>query len=72
MKIIKNGKFSETMETTCTFCGCEFTFESEDMHWSEDGNSANVQCPQCKQICRVIAEQEYKDCKPYKDEVRIL
>ncbi len=72
MQVIKNGKFAEKQETLCSFCGCEFVFECEDMRWSEDGNSASVLCPQCKQICRVVAEQEYKDCKPYKEEVRML
>lgn len=72
MQVIKNGRFAEKQETLCSFCGCEFIFGCDDLRWTEDGDSASVLCPQCKQICKVVAEREYRGCKPCIGEIRLL
>ncbi|MCM1437812.1 MAG: hypothetical protein NC131_01180 [Roseburia sp.] len=46
--IIKHGE--ESFSTICSFCGCEFTYEQEDIQKQEMlGITMNmsVQCPDC-------------------------
>ena len=39
-KIIKSGK--KLYQKTCSRCGCEFTYENEDINYV-----GNVSCPEC-------------------------
>lgn len=39
-KIIKSGK--KIYQKTCSRCGCEFTYENEDINYI-----GNVSCPEC-------------------------
>ncbi len=53
--VIKHGK--ETFKAVCPICGCEFTYQSEDL--KEDCfHNHYVDCPDCKQV--VIHEYEDK------------
>ena len=45
--VIKHGK--ETFKVTCPVCGCEFTYQAEDLTLDMFGNH-NVICPDCHQI----------------------
>lgn len=45
IKVIKHGK--ETFKAICPICGCEFTYQSEDL--KEDCfHNHYVECPDCK------------------------
>ena len=45
IKVIKRGK--ETFKATCPICGCEFTYQAEDL--KEDiFHNHYVECPDCK------------------------
>ena len=45
IKVIKHGK--ETFKAVCPICGCEFTYQSEDL--KEDiFHNHYVECPDCK------------------------
>ena len=53
--VIKHGK--ETFKAVCPICGCEFTYQAEDL--KEDCfHNHYVDCPDCKQV--VIHEYEAK------------
>lgn len=43
IKVIKHGK--ETFEAVCPICGCEFTYQIEDLCFHDH----YVECPDCKQ-----------------------
>lgn len=50
--IIKKG----TREvTTCNTCGCEFSYEKEDIKNADKGWKEYIVCPQCS--CEVILRQ---------------
>lgn len=58
IKIIKSGK--KEFHTTCPCCGCEFTYEIEDLHETD-----YVNCPECNadipHLSRDLLEMIYKD-----------
>ena len=60
IKIIKSGK--KEFHTTCPCCGCEFTYEVEDLNGTD-----YVNCPECNACISHLA----RDLKPlemiYKD-----
>lgn len=43
IKIIKNGK--KEFRAICPFCGCEFTYEQEDLN-----GTSFINCPECNAI----------------------
>lgn len=43
IKIIKSGK--KEFHATCPFCGCEFTYEQEDLN-----GTGFINCPECNAI----------------------
>ena len=45
--VIKHGK--ETFKVTCPVCGCEFTYQAEDLALDMFGNH-HVICPDCHQV----------------------
>lgn len=47
IKVIKHGK--ETFKAVCPICGCEFTYQAEDLTLDMFGNH-NVICPDCHQV----------------------
>lgn len=56
IKIIKHGK--ETFKVVCPICGCEFSYQAEDLKEDRFHNHY-VECPDCKQ--RVSHEYESKN-----------
>ena len=56
IKVIKHGK--ETFKAVCPICGCEFSYQSEDLKEDRFHNHY-VECPDCKQI--VSHEYESKN-----------
>ena len=56
IKIIKHGK--ESFKATCPICGCEFSYQAEDLKEDRFHNHY-VECPDCKQI--VSHEYEFKN-----------
>ena len=56
IKIIKHGK--ETFKAVCTICGCEFSYQAEDLK-EDHFHNHYVECPDCKQI--VSHEYESKN-----------
>ena len=64
IKIIKHGK--ETFKAVCPICGCEFSYQAEDL--KEDlFHNHYVECPDCKQIVSHDCELKNKDitCTKY-------
>ena len=47
INVIKHGK--ETFKAVCPICGCEFTYQAEDLKEDCFGNHY-VECPDCKQV----------------------
>ena len=58
IKIIKHGK--ETFKAVCPICGCEFSYQAEDLREDRFRNHY-VECPDCKQI----VSHEYELKKKY-------
>ena len=56
IKVIKHGK--ETFKAVCPICGCEFSYQAEDLKEDRFHNHY-VECPDCKQI--VSHEYESKN-----------
>ena len=56
IKVIKHGK--ETFKAVCPICGCEFSYQSEDLKEDRFHNHY-IECPDCKQI--VSHEYESKN-----------
>ena len=56
IKVIKHGK--ETFKAVCPICGCEFSYQAEDLREDHFRNHY-VECPDCKQI--VSHEYESKN-----------
>ena len=56
IKVIKHGK--ETFKAVCPICGCEFSYQAEDLKEDRFHNHY-VECPDCKQI--VSHEYEFKN-----------
>ena len=56
IKIIKHGK--ETFKAICTICGCEFSYQAEDLK-EDHFHNHYIECPDCKQI--VSHEYESKN-----------
>ena len=56
IKVIKHGK--ETFKAVCPICGCEFSYQTEDLKEDRFHNHY-VECPDCKQI--VSHEYESKN-----------
>ncbi len=46
MQIIKKGHLPEH-QMRCDFCGCEFTFDINDIHENSDDLNYHLNCPQC-------------------------
>ena len=69
IKIIKHGK--ETFKAACPICGCEFSYQAEDL--KEDlFHNHYVECPDCKQTVSHDYESKNKDitwtkCSPTVD-----
>ena len=58
IKIIKHGK--ETFKAVCPICGCEFSYQAEDL--KEDlFHNHYVECPDCKQTVSHEYEPKNKD-----------
>ena len=58
IKVIKHGQ--KEFNCVCPCCGCEFTYEYEDIHTEaigeitySHGSTSYVVCPDCKYHCRV-------------------
>lgn len=45
IKIIKSGK--KEFHATCPNCGCEFTYETEDLNGTDYDGVNYVKCPEC-------------------------
>lgn len=59
--VIKHGK--ETFKAVCPICGCEFTYQSEDL--KEDCfHNHYVECPDCKQAVSHVYEDKKKSVDP--------
>lgn len=56
-KIIKSGK--KIYQKTCSRCGCEFTYENEDINFI-----GNVTCPECGCVLAHITTLN-TPCTPY-------
>ena len=56
IKVIKHGK--ETFKAVCSICGCEFSYQAEDLK-EDHFHNHYVECPDCKQI--VSHEYESKN-----------
>lgn len=56
IKVIKHGK--ETFKAVCPICGCEFSYQAEDLR-EDSFHNHYVECPDCKQI--VSHEYEFKN-----------
>jgi hypothetical protein len=58
IKVIKHGK--ETFKAVCPICGCEFTYQAEDL--KEDCfHNHYVECPDCKQAVSHEYEAKKKE-----------
>lgn len=58
IKIIKSGK--KEFHTTCSCCGCEFTYEIEDLNGTDYDGQGYVKCPECGAIISHLM----RDIKP--------
>lgn len=56
-KIIKSGK--KIYQKTCSRCGCEFTYENEDINYI-----GNVSCPECGCVLAHITTFNYPNYHP--------
>ena len=64
IKVIKHGK--ETFKAVCPICGCEFSYQAEDL--KEDCfHNHYVECPDCKQVVSHEYELKKKDITWTKD-----
>ena len=58
INVIKHGK--ETFKAVCPICGCEFTYQAEDL--KEDCfHNHYVECPDCKQAVSYAYETKKKN-----------
>lgn len=71
INIIKHGK--ETFRVVCPVCGCEFTYQAEDLKTDMFGNH-HVECPDCKSAVphdepkvKGIGDLSWKDRQFYVD-----
>lgn len=69
IKVIKHGK--ETFKAVCPICGCEFSYQAEDLREDRFRNHY-VECPDCKQIVSYEYESKNKSinltkCSPTVD-----
>ena len=61
INIIRHGK--ETFRATCPICGCEFTYQAEDL--KEDCfHNHHVECPECKTLVSHAFEEKKKCIDP--------
>ena len=54
IKVIKHGAYKKTK---CSKCGCEFTYQSEDVKYVQtDYNewSLFIECPDCEERIKVV------------------
>ena len=58
IKVIKHGK--ETFKAVCPICGCEFSYQAEDLKEDRFHNHY-VECPDCKQTVSHDYEPKNKD-----------
>lgn len=59
--VIKHGK--ETFKAVCPICGCEFTYQAEDL--KEDCfHNHYVECPDCKQAVSHAYEDKKRSIDP--------
>ena len=59
IKIIKSGK--KEFHATCPFCGCEFTYEVEDLNGTDYDGHGYVNCPECNALILHVM----RDIKPF-------
>ena len=64
IKVIKHGK--ETFKAVCPVCGCEFSYQAEDLKEDRFHNHY-VECPDCKQVVSHEYEVKKKDITWIKD-----
>lgn len=53
-------KFGTKKIMKCRKCGCEFSYENEDVKQiigTKGGARSIVTCPQCKESCEIAAER---------------
>lgn len=55
IKIIKSGK--KEFHAICPFCGCEFTYEQEDLN-----GTSFINCPECNAITAIDNMQSNNPC----------
>ena len=61
IKIIKEGTIKIEK---CTNCGCEFSYEREDLFMDPMSKDWSVNCPQCYKAIKVLEQKDTKFDEP--------
>lgn len=64
VEIIKHGQnpLDKSYDFKCTYCGCEFRAKIKECKSStdqRDGNSINIDCPECGHSCWRLLDTSY-------------